>query len=41
MSFPAPRGSRRGDADESARAADMYDTFKHKRDGCIKVVLKP
>lgn len=24
-----------------ARAADMYDMFKHKKDGCIKVVLKP
>jgi threonine dehydrogenase-like Zn-dependent dehydrogenase len=23
------------------RAADMYNTFKHKQDGCIKVVLKP
>lgn len=23
------------------RAAEMYDTFKEKKDGCIKVVLKP
>jgi threonine dehydrogenase-like Zn-dependent dehydrogenase len=23
------------------RAAEMYDIFKEKKDGCIKVVLKP